>query len=354
MNEPFELSPDECRELLSAGLVGRVAMCTPMGPHIVPVNYASWTTASCCGRRRTASWAAMPAARSWPSRSTSSTTSASAAGASWPAGGPRRVTECGGAEPHQDASGSRDAWAAGQRNLYLRIRWTDLTGRRLGTGWNPADELPVRRVGLNERVRDNVGPRSHDEHQPSPSLPRHRSSRRCACWTSTRSRRCRWWTTGGHLVGVVSEADVLRDAVPADRRAHERLVEITAPTVQLAVTDVMTHLPVSVSPDDDRGRGGRAPGRHPDEEPAGGAARSRGRDGQSSRRHRGAGPPGPPDRGGGGRGTAPGGRRVHGRGRTTGSFTSTTPTVRTSLRVAQVIASRVPGVVGSLGRRVAT
>ena len=56
---------------------------------------------------------------------------------------------------------------------------------------------------------------------------------------------------GGHLVGVVSEADVLRDVVPTDRRVHELLVEITAPTVQLRVTDVMTHLPVSVSPDDD-------------------------------------------------------------------------------------------------------
>jgi CBS domain-containing protein len=56
---------------------------------------------------------------------------------------------------------------------------------------------------------------------------------------------------GGHLVGVLSEADVLRDSIPADRRVHERLVEITAPTVQLVVTDVMTHLPVSVSPDDD-------------------------------------------------------------------------------------------------------
>ena len=39
MNEPFDLSPDECRELLCAGLVGRIAMCTPVGPHIVPVNY---------------------------------------------------------------------------------------------------------------------------------------------------------------------------------------------------------------------------------------------------------------------------------------------------------------------------
>jgi CBS domain-containing protein len=55
----------------------------------------------------------------------------------------------------------------------------------------------------------------------------------------------------GHLVGVVSEADVLRDVVPTDRRLHERSVEVAVATVQLAVTDVMTRLPLSVSPDDD-------------------------------------------------------------------------------------------------------
>jgi CBS domain-containing protein len=55
----------------------------------------------------------------------------------------------------------------------------------------------------------------------------------------------------GRLVGVVSEADVLRDSLPLDHRTHELLVEISAPPVHLAVTDVMTHLPMSVSPDDD-------------------------------------------------------------------------------------------------------
>ena len=40
MNESIDLSPDECREFLSAGLVGRAAVCTPVGPHVVPVNYA--------------------------------------------------------------------------------------------------------------------------------------------------------------------------------------------------------------------------------------------------------------------------------------------------------------------------
>ncbi len=58
----------------------------------------------------------------------------------------------------------------------------------------------------------------------------------------------------GHLVGVVSEADVLRDTLPPDRRVHEQLVELTAPPVHLRVTDVMTHLPVTVSPDEDLSR----------------------------------------------------------------------------------------------------
>ncbi|MGH3363728.1 MAG: pyridoxamine 5'-phosphate oxidase family protein, partial [Nocardioidaceae bacterium] len=35
-----ELSVDECVELLSANVVGRAAICTPSGPHVVPVNYA--------------------------------------------------------------------------------------------------------------------------------------------------------------------------------------------------------------------------------------------------------------------------------------------------------------------------
>ena len=55
----------------------------------------------------------------------------------------------------------------------------------------------------------------------------------------------------GHLVGVVSEADALRDLVPPDRRRHERAVDLSTPAAHLAVTDVMTHLPMTVSPDDD-------------------------------------------------------------------------------------------------------
>ena len=45
MNEPLELTVVECVDLLRGGVVGRVAMCTPIGPRIVPVNYARYNDA---------------------------------------------------------------------------------------------------------------------------------------------------------------------------------------------------------------------------------------------------------------------------------------------------------------------
>ena len=40
MHTTHDLSREDCARLLSAGVAGRVALGTPTGPHIVPVNYA--------------------------------------------------------------------------------------------------------------------------------------------------------------------------------------------------------------------------------------------------------------------------------------------------------------------------
>ena len=40
MEELMELTRSECETLLRRGVVGRVAIATPTGPHIVPLNYA--------------------------------------------------------------------------------------------------------------------------------------------------------------------------------------------------------------------------------------------------------------------------------------------------------------------------
>ncbi|GAB3779593.1 CBS domain-containing protein [Nocardioides ungokensis] len=55
----------------------------------------------------------------------------------------------------------------------------------------------------------------------------------------------------GALVGVISEADVIRDAVLPDQRAHERPVYLTDGPYGTRVRDVMSHFPLSVRTDAD-------------------------------------------------------------------------------------------------------
>jgi nitroimidazol reductase NimA-like FMN-containing flavoprotein (pyridoxamine 5'-phosphate oxidase superfamily) len=145
MNEPFDLSIDECRELLGAGLVGRVAMCTPVGPHIVPVNYAvvdddvvlRTSPYSVLGSHARGSILALEVDHFDYERQRG-----------WSVVARGRAEAITGAEDlnHIKNVWDPNAWASGARNLYLRIRWSELTGRRLGRNWNPATELPVRRV----------------------------------------------------------------------------------------------------------------------------------------------------------------------------------------------------------------
>ncbi len=55
----------------------------------------------------------------------------------------------------------------------------------------------------------------------------------------------------GHLVGVLSEADVLRGALLPDRRTREIPVHTDGRTSPLLVEDVMTTQPISVAADAD-------------------------------------------------------------------------------------------------------
>jgi nitroimidazol reductase NimA-like FMN-containing flavoprotein (pyridoxamine 5'-phosphate oxidase superfamily) len=144
MNEPFDLTTTECEELLRAGLVGRVAACTPQGPHIVPVNYSvvddavvlRTTPYSLLGSQSRGTLLAVEVDdfdyeyhRGW---------SVVARGRA------EHVTDAEELEHIRD-TWTPSPWAAGTRTLYLRVRWTQLTGRRLGQGWSPVTTLPVRR-----------------------------------------------------------------------------------------------------------------------------------------------------------------------------------------------------------------
>ena len=54
-----------------------------------------------------------------------------------------------------------------------------------------------------------------------------------------------------HLVGVLSEADVLRDVVLVDPRAHERPVQVSSGVASRRVGEVMSTMPLTVSPESD-------------------------------------------------------------------------------------------------------
>ncbi len=145
MGEPIELSDAQCRELLGAGLVGRVALCTPVGPHVVPVNYAvvedslvlRTTPHSILGAQGRGAMLAFEVDQLDYERRRG-----------WSVVARGRAEAITTADELHDIrqAGEPDAWADGQRNLFLRLRWSELSGRRLGAGWSPADDLPARRV----------------------------------------------------------------------------------------------------------------------------------------------------------------------------------------------------------------
>ena len=131
MREPRELTVDECRVLLREGGVGRIAITTPSGPRIVPVNFA---VAGDTIVFRTSPYSEL-ATYGWRGDLAFETDRLDYDSRSgW------SVVVVGRAEMVEDPQEVRDLhntvplspWAGGQRHLYFRLRWRDISGRRLG------------------------------------------------------------------------------------------------------------------------------------------------------------------------------------------------------------------------------
>ena len=141
MGLTLDLPYATCRELLAAGVVGRVGVCTPVGPRIFPVNYAVFEESvvfrtlpnSLLG---TYAWGSSLAfevdhvdyenERGW---------SVLATGRGHRVNDPDALAGLRLAwDPHP--------WAAGDRHLLVRLDWEELTGRQLGLGWSPTADLP--------------------------------------------------------------------------------------------------------------------------------------------------------------------------------------------------------------------
>jgi nitroimidazol reductase NimA-like FMN-containing flavoprotein (pyridoxamine 5'-phosphate oxidase superfamily) len=126
-----------CRELLQQATVGRVAICTPTGPRIVPINYrvdgeslilrtAPYSTLGTHGRNTRLAFEVDSVDHEQQT--------------AW------SVVALGRAEMIEDLdelAALRPAgpvpWAGGERRLYLRLRWDELTGRRIESSWRQSE-----------------------------------------------------------------------------------------------------------------------------------------------------------------------------------------------------------------------
>ena len=144
MPESIALSHEECLRLLAGGVSGRIALSSPNGPHIIPINYAviddavivrtsPYSLLGTYGRDTMLAfevdWFDHARQRGW---------SVVARGRG------EVVTDAREIEHIRDTREPRP-WASGARNLYLRLRWSELTGRRIGVAWDVVASMPVRR-----------------------------------------------------------------------------------------------------------------------------------------------------------------------------------------------------------------
>ncbi|KQY64437.1 pyridoxamine 5'-phosphate oxidase family protein [Nocardioides sp. Root140] len=131
MDMPRELSPRECLELISSEEVGRVAVCTADGPHIVPVNYVVVDDAIVF---RTAPYSVLGTV-GWSSPLAFEVDHLDPAlrrGWSVVAAGPGEMLSDADALTALAGMADLQPWAGGSRHLHIRLPWVSLTGRVVG------------------------------------------------------------------------------------------------------------------------------------------------------------------------------------------------------------------------------
>lgn len=144
MREPVELSVRECLDLLSGGVVGRIALTTPGGPRIVPVNYAI-NDESVIIRTSPYSELATYGPRNQAAFEIDHFDYDRHQGWSVVAHGRLEVLAPEELEDVRKTWEPRP-WAGGIRSLFLRLPWRELSGRRVAITGPLAATMPVRRV----------------------------------------------------------------------------------------------------------------------------------------------------------------------------------------------------------------
>lgn len=145
MHDSIDLSQKECETLLRSGVVGRLALSTPGGPHIIPINYSvvgdaiivrtsPYSVLGTYGRGSVLAFEIDQFDHEYHR------------GWSVVARGRAEFVTDAAELDHIRAVWQPHPWAAGPREMYLSLKWDGLSGRRLGAGGNPVTELRTRRT----------------------------------------------------------------------------------------------------------------------------------------------------------------------------------------------------------------
>jgi nitroimidazol reductase NimA-like FMN-containing flavoprotein (pyridoxamine 5'-phosphate oxidase superfamily) len=126
-----EMSYDECRQRLEEQTVGRVAMCTPSGPQIVPVNYIV-DGETLVFRTVPYGVLATYARGNQLAFEVDRLDRENRSGWSVVATGRSTVVEDPEAIARFRADTGPTPWAGGSRMLFVRLPWRTLTGRTVG------------------------------------------------------------------------------------------------------------------------------------------------------------------------------------------------------------------------------
>ncbi len=131
MSDVAVLSESRCLELLQGEEVGRVALCTPDGPAIFPVNF---TVADGAVVFRTTAYSVL-GTHAWQTRlavEVDRIDPERRSGWSVVASGPGSQVRPGPELDEIVRQWNPDPWAGGTRPLYVRMRWDTLSGRQIG------------------------------------------------------------------------------------------------------------------------------------------------------------------------------------------------------------------------------
>ncbi len=143
MNVYVQLGPSECRDLLERGVVGRVAMATPLGPRIVPVNYGVHDDEIVF---RTAPYSEL-STYGWDTDlafEVDDLDYVAHQGWSVVALGRAHVVDDPDEVELLRQEWEPQPWSPGSRNLYVKLAWRGLTGVRLGDDWTRHSMVPQR------------------------------------------------------------------------------------------------------------------------------------------------------------------------------------------------------------------